>query len=97
MTDTFETQQSIILEPSQYTIQVEVNGEWLNLLDSVTDEDVAEWQRNGWIVDPDNMTAYKRIPNLSGDNAVDYQHVWLLQWKARATKDNGGAVEEPPF
>ncbi|MCO5189390.1 MAG: hypothetical protein M9941_19820 [Anaerolineae bacterium] len=63
----------------------------------VTHEDVAEWQRNGWTVDPDNMVAYKRIPNLSGEGAQDIITVWLPQWKARAMKDNGGAVDEPPF
>ncbi|MCO5207646.1 MAG: hypothetical protein M9928_21775 [Anaerolineae bacterium] len=32
-----------------------------------------------------------------GEGAQDIITVWLPQWKARAMKDNGGAVDEPPF
>lgn len=60
----------------------------------LTQADIDLWVENGWEID---VVASKQIPNLDGSHTTDYQHVSLIQWKARATKDNGGAVEEPPF
>jgi len=63
----------------------------------ITQDDIAQWVKAGYFVDPDNMTAYKRVPSLSGSPVYDTISVWLPQWKASRANDDDEQADEPPF